>query len=98
MLNGNTRAALQGLHECGWVHRDISAGNIPITAGGEVKLSDWEYAKKLDSDDRLKHDIRTVSSSPVFGLRVNNCFVGDYRLYGRRGRLLQIYVFAEIDS
>jgi hypothetical protein len=48
----------------GWVHRDISVGNILIVpaVNGEperTKLSDFEFAKRLDSN--TKHEIRTVS-------------------------------------
>ena len=49
---------LQLLHEIGWVHRDISPGNL-MRIGGLVKLADLEYAKRLGSDKT--HDFRTVS-------------------------------------
>lgn len=54
--------ALEGLHEAGWVHRDISPGNILITETDSVKLSDWEYAKEFDAKLPIVHDIRTVST------------------------------------
>lgn len=50
-------SALCSLHELGWVHRDISSGNILIFDGG-VKLADLEYAKH-DGDFSV-HGIRTV--------------------------------------
>ncbi|KIP06180.1 hypothetical protein PHLGIDRAFT_469946 [Phlebiopsis gigantea 11061_1 CR5-6] len=37
--------ALYTLHRCGWVHRDISVGNI-LVVNGRGKLTDVEYAKK----------------------------------------------------
>ena len=50
--------ALRALHSCGWVHRDISSGNVLIV--NEVaKLSDLEYAKR--EGDTSQHGIRTVS-------------------------------------
>ncbi|KAI0093407.1 hypothetical protein BDY19DRAFT_1064761 [Irpex rosettiformis] len=48
------------MHDCGpgWVHRDISTGNILLFPGKNIaKLSDLEYAKRLD--DVTKHAIRT---------------------------------------
>jgi serine/threonine protein kinase len=48
-------------HGDGWVHRDISPGNILLDKDGKrVILSDLEYAKSL-ADDR-SHEIRTVTS------------------------------------
>jgi len=54
----NRFIVLQLLHKSGWVHRDISPGNL-MRIGGSVKLADLEYAKRLDSDKT--HDFRTVS-------------------------------------
>ncbi|GJE94402.1 hypothetical protein PsYK624_105710 [Phanerochaete sordida] len=55
------------VHSAGWVHRDISAGNILILRSDDpkksatVKLADFEYAKKCDPTDQVSaaHDIRT---------------------------------------
>ncbi|KIM60288.1 hypothetical protein SCLCIDRAFT_967450 [Scleroderma citrinum Foug A] len=53
---------LQLLHSSGWVHRDVSPGNL-MRIGGLVKLADLEYAKRLSSDkDSHGH-------SPLHGLR-----------------------------
>lgn len=52
-------AALQSLHMLGWVHRDISSGNI-LLIKNQVKIADFEYAKKLDLPGKVCHDIRTV--------------------------------------
>ncbi|KAI0345493.1 hypothetical protein BDW22DRAFT_1352969 [Trametopsis cervina] len=38
--------ALRALHSTGWLHRDISSGNILIV-DGIVKLTDLEYAKNM---------------------------------------------------
>lgn len=54
--------ALRGLHEVGWVHRAISESNILVTARGDVKISDWAFAKEFDTDHAAATpDIRTVS-------------------------------------
>ena len=48
----------------GWVHRDISPGNILyVRETGKWVLSDVEYAKRLDNDG--VHEIRTVRHSCV---------------------------------
>ncbi|KAG1757080.1 hypothetical protein EDB19DRAFT_1865936 [Suillus lakei] len=48
--------ALYYMHKAGWVHRDFSVGNA-IWVGGEGKLGDFEYAKKIDSN--TSNDVRT---------------------------------------
>ncbi|KAI0084508.1 hypothetical protein BDY19DRAFT_1060215 [Irpex rosettiformis] len=51
--------ALNGLavmHKSGWVHRDISSGNI-LVVDGVVKISDLEYAKKMS--DSTSHSERS---------------------------------------
>ncbi|THH05725.1 hypothetical protein EW145_g4588 [Phellinidium pouzarii] len=47
---------LQLMHGCGWVHRDISCGNV-YYHDGHGRLGDLEYAKEKYSDG--KHDVRT---------------------------------------
>ena len=49
--------ALTVLHTLGWVHRDVSSGNILVVDDG-VKLADLEYAKR--EGDTSLHGIRTV--------------------------------------
>lgn len=49
---------LQALHQCGWVHRDISMGNI-LVVGNCPKIADLEYAKRVDDDSAMHHG-RTV--------------------------------------
>jgi serine/threonine protein kinase len=56
---------LKCLHEAGWVHRDISSGNILIHEKDgirQVKISDYEYAKQFNGDNKTStiHEIRTV--------------------------------------
>ncbi|KAF8445707.1 hypothetical protein L210DRAFT_3723668, partial [Boletus edulis BED1] len=54
--------ALKGLeymHRAGWVHRDISAGNV-LRCGHQGKIADLEYAKALNLSGE-SHDVRTTS-------------------------------------
>ncbi|EED84054.1 predicted protein [Postia placenta Mad-698-R] len=56
--------ALVALHELGWVHRDMSAGNLLSFMQDGVlccKLTDLEYAMQLK--DRLGHEIRTEAKA-----------------------------------
>ncbi|KAI0916492.1 hypothetical protein AcV5_002972 [Taiwanofungus camphoratus] len=39
--------ALQLMHNSGWVHRDISVGNILVDKDGNGRLGDLEYAQKM---------------------------------------------------
>ncbi|PPQ92796.1 hypothetical protein CVT25_003907 [Psilocybe cyanescens] len=41
--------------KCGILHRDISAGNVLLKAGGGGILNDWDLARYVDKDDRNKH-------------------------------------------
>ncbi|THH04754.1 hypothetical protein EW146_g10093, partial [Bondarzewia mesenterica] len=51
---------LSAIHQCGWVHRDISIGNI-LVLNGRAKISDLEYAKKVEHD--RTHDVRTGTAA-----------------------------------
>ncbi|KAI0085143.1 hypothetical protein BDY19DRAFT_458366 [Irpex rosettiformis] len=53
---GQATTALDTMHGCGWVHRDISSGNILIV-DDVVKLGDLEYTKKMDNEN--KHSTRS---------------------------------------
>jgi serine/threonine protein kinase len=54
--------ALQLLRKLGWVHRDVSVGNI-LSYKGEAKLADLEYAKRVG--DGKSHEMRTASRSSM---------------------------------
>ncbi|KIP12353.1 hypothetical protein PHLGIDRAFT_113828 [Phlebiopsis gigantea 11061_1 CR5-6] len=53
--------ALRELHSIGWVHRDISSGNI-LVVNGHAKIADFEYAKH--ENDFTMHGVRT--GTPYF--------------------------------
>ncbi len=55
--------ALQLMFCAGWVHRDISSGNIMAHGdpnAWQAKLGDLEYAKKYDCGDGASIDPKTV--------------------------------------
>ncbi|EGO04175.1 hypothetical protein SERLA73DRAFT_67889 [Serpula lacrymans var. lacrymans S7.3] len=54
MIHGTT--SLQLLHKYGWVHRDVSTGNL-LVYEGNGKMGDLEFTKK--SDQESTHEIRT---------------------------------------
>ncbi|KAJ4472966.1 hypothetical protein J3R30DRAFT_3338776 [Lentinula aciculospora] len=55
--------ALYVLHLAGWVHRDISGGNVYWYKDGNIGLiGDFEYAIRMS--DRGRHDVRT--GTPFF--------------------------------
>lgn len=59
-------AAVQGAWQAGWLHRDISAGNIMIDANGHGVLNDWDLAIDIFTFVRLSW--RTVRSFLAFPL------------------------------
>jgi len=54
------RAALKWMHLCGYVHRDISVGNILLYEGRGL-LMDLEYSKQVDQELPV-HEPVTVRS------------------------------------
>lgn len=50
--------ALRYIHEAGWVHRDISTGNIYLFENRGL-LSDFEYARPMGKG--AEHEVKTVS-------------------------------------
>ena len=60
----------------GWVHRDVSTGNILIDGNDEVRLADLEYAKRLN--DTSSHDVRTVSTTLCPSLHITHINLKGY--------------------
>ena len=48
------------MHCHGWVHRDLSYGNILVDQEGKVRLIDFEYAKRYA--DKEVPEFRVVRS------------------------------------
>ncbi len=51
-------SALKLMYQTGWIHRDVSTGNILIDSHGKTRLSDLEYAK--DMNDKSDPEFRIV--------------------------------------
>ncbi|KAL5525389.1 hypothetical protein ACEPAF_9259 [Sanghuangporus sanghuang] len=49
---------LKWIHGCGWVHRDVSAGNLYLYNGRGL-IGDFEHAKRKQTDIRHEHRIGT---------------------------------------
>ncbi|KAJ3710134.1 hypothetical protein DFJ43DRAFT_164754 [Lentinula guzmanii] len=68
--------ALRLIHSAGWVHRDISGGNLYYHKERNIGLiGDLEYAKKVD--DQLHHNVRT--GTPYF--MASEALSGKYSFY-----------------
>ena len=50
------------MHKAGWVHRDVSSGNILIEDNDECRISDLEYAKPFGSGEEFRI-VRVISFS-----------------------------------
>ena len=64
-----TISVVRILHEHGWVHRDLSYGNVLVDAAGGARLIDFEFAKKYASkEDPEFRVVRTsygVDDAPI---------------------------------
>lgn len=47
-------SALHLMHNVGWVHRDISIGNLLVAEKKHCRLIDMEYSKKMDTEDEFR--------------------------------------------
>ena len=43
---------LRYMHQKGWVHHDISYGNILIDGDGRARLNDLEFAEKYNCNNK----------------------------------------------
>ena len=64
MLVPNNFVALRIIHKAGWVHRDLSLGNLylyidPVSGEKRGLIGDFELAKKVGSGGR--YDLRIVN-------------------------------------
>jgi serine/threonine protein kinase/Flp pilus assembly protein TadD len=53
--------AIAAAHEQGIIHRDIKAGNIMMTPGGQVKVLDFGLAKIIKQPENLGADLSLIS-------------------------------------
>lgn len=53
------------MHSAGWIHRDVSPGNILLGSDDSVLLGDFEYAKKMGEGEELRV-VRQPSRSPRY--------------------------------
>ena len=82
-LSDGTAIALNVLHGCRWVHRDISAGNTYLYEGRGL-LGDLEYAKIMESGGL--HETRAVYFVHFGGQSARaHVSLGNLRFYGPRG-------------
>ncbi|THG98583.1 hypothetical protein EW026_g3618 [Hermanssonia centrifuga] len=58
---GEVCSALKLMHQTGWVHRDVSVGNILIDSHGKARLSDLEYAKDMNDQSDPEFRIGTAN-------------------------------------
>ncbi len=81
------------MHTAGWVHRDVSIGNILIDETGHGRLVDLEYAKRM-GDDSIPES-RVVSSFYRFFRRgyLKPAFaVGYNTVHSKRSRGTKVYM------
>ena len=57
--------ALREMHKIGWVHRDVSAGNILVRDDGDPLLGDLKFAKIMDEGEETRV-VRPLSDFRLF--------------------------------
>ena len=62
-IASDVASALERAHRAGLVHRDVSAGNVMISATGETKVTDFGIARIMDEHDQQT----TAGARAVFG-------------------------------
>lgn len=78
------------MHKSGWVHRDLSAGNI-IIVGGRGKITDLEYATREGQQGRAG---RTVSNHVFFDVCSVHLFIGNRAVSRGRSRVTRLFISA----
>ena len=69
------------MHTAGWVHRDVSPGNILLKEDGSILLTDLELAKEMGTQDEhavvseiyLSITARSLSLKPLGNSRLHRC-------------------------
>ncbi|TCD65425.1 hypothetical protein EIP91_002681 [Steccherinum ochraceum] len=51
----NAVECLVAAYKAGWLHRDLSSGNIMLDEDGEGVLNDWDHAVRVDSEGHCSH-------------------------------------------
>ena len=82
--------ALQVIHRAGWVHRDLSVGNLylyvdPVSGEKRGLIGDFEYAQKVGGRGRQDRRIVTLFSLCYISGIMTNLFLSGYaRIHGSR--------------
>jgi serine/threonine protein kinase len=62
-IASDVASALDRAHRAGLIHRDVSAGNVMVSATGETKVTDFGIARIMDEHDQQT----TAGAKTVFG-------------------------------
>lgn len=65
-IAAETAAALTVAHESGVFHRDVKPGNIMLTPGGSVKVTDFGIARALDDSEELTRTGAVIGTATYF--------------------------------
>lgn len=85
------------MHTAGWLHRDISIGNILIDESGHGRLVDLEYAKRMGDDVVPEFRVVSVFYFPrVLSSRHNLCNRVQRRSLPTKSMRRCIYVWSKV--
>ncbi|KAJ3554316.1 hypothetical protein NM688_g3173 [Phlebia brevispora] len=74
---------LEVLYKCGWVHRDISVGNL-LLFGDFAKIRGLEYAERVDDIAKRPHAVVLLKSSRVAISSFRDASLGESAAAGSR--------------